>query len=37
MIWMTRMTCTIRMNTMTINEMAGMAGMTGMTWMTGMT
>ena len=34
MIWMTRMTCKIRMNRMTINEMSWMAGMTGTTRMT---
>ena len=31
------MTCMIRMNRMTINEMSWMAGMTGTTRMTGMT
>ena len=28
MIWMTRMTCIIRMNRMTINEISWMTGMT---------
>ena len=40
MIWMTGMTCVIRTNRMTINEMtwmAGIAGKTGMTRMTRMT
>ena len=30
-IWMTRMTCMIRMNRMTTNEISWMAGMTRMT------
>ena len=34
MIWMTRLTCMIRMNRMTINEMTWMAGMTKTTGMT---
>ena len=34
MIWMTRMTCMIRMNRMTINEISWMAGTNGMTRMT---
>ena len=33
-IWMTRITCMIRMNRMTINEMTWMAGMTKTTGMT---
>ena len=36
MIWMTRLTCMIRMNRMTINEMTWMAGMTKTTDMTRM-
>ena len=36
MIWMTEMTCIIKMNRMTINEMTWMAGITGMTKLTGM-
>ena len=36
MIWMTRLTCMIRMNRMTINEMTWMAGMTKTTGMTRM-
>ena len=37
MIWMTGMTCVIRTNRMTINEMTWMAGITGMTRMTRIT
>ena len=37
MIWMPGMTCMIRMDRMTINEMTKMTRMTGMIWMTGMT
>ena len=33
MIWMTGMTCMIRMDRMTINEMTGMIWVTGMTCM----
>ena len=36
MIWMTRITCMIRMNRMTINEMTWMAGMTKATGMSRM-
>ena len=36
MIWMTRITCMIRMNRMTINEMTWMAGMTKTTGMSRM-
>ena len=36
MIWMTRITCMIRMNRTTINEMTWMAGMTKTTGMTRM-
>ena len=36
MIWITRITCMIRMNRMTVNEMTWMAGMTKTTGMTRM-